>query len=111
MNNVFLGYWSNEGFESIQDITKHRYADVVAALSDTAASNELNQMISSMQMRARFNPQRAYECYAIEASEGIELQDLQAMAKESPQALVNLFREKGVKIFGDPKPAKPDAIT
>lgn len=100
---VFLAYWSNEGFESIQDITEYKHAELLTALDAPGAQEkvkELNSMINSMELRARMNPQRNYECYVVTAAESVSLEDLKTLAfNDSPQAAANLFRDSGAKIF------------
>lgn len=100
--NVFLAYWSSEGFESIIDITEYKHAEIMAALDAPGAkekTKELNQMLSGMEMRARMNPQRDYECYVVSAKPEITHDDLWDMATTSPQAAVDIFRSSGVKVF------------
>lgn len=99
---VFLAYWSTEGFECILDITEYRHQDLLVALDAPGAkekTRELNSILNSMSLRARVNPQRSYECYVITAAEGIEQADLEQLARETPQAAADLFRAKGVKVF------------
>ena len=47
---------------------------------------KLNKMIHMMQLRARFNPQRNYEIYMINAIDGVSKEDIEQWFEASPQA-------------------------
>ena len=96
-----LAFWCNEGFESIQDVTAaHRAAFMKALRSDEHCpiTENFNSMVTAMSMRARFNPQRNYECYTFTIDDTISVEVLQDIARDDPQAAANLFR-RGCKIF------------
>lgn len=101
----YLAFWGNEGFESIQDITRFEQWDQVQLmeiLSDRPSkSNPLWPMISAMKMRARVNSQRECEIYAFSSNDDIELSDINAWEKSDPQSLVDWIRRNGVEVHSD----------
>lgn len=115
--NMFLGFWSHEGIESIQDIThcmpeQHQVAlleatvagdqEQIQHLSDIRAG--LNSMIHRMEMRARFNSQRDYEIWYMYTDSAITMEILRDIAQQDPQQAVDLFRSHGVNIYDDRTP-------
>ena len=57
----------------------------------------LNMLI----LRARANPQRNYEIYTVQVEPDVSLKDIQAMFKDSPQAIVDLVRAQGHRLYSD----------
>lgn len=104
-NKYFLAFWSREGFEAIEDITKYedweknQLFDIIADKGKKACP--MNSMISYMKLRMRFNPQREYEIYAFMSNPDINLSNIKDWADRDPQSLVNWIRENGVKIASD----------
>jgi len=62
----------------------------------TALPN-LNHMI----LRARYNPQRHYEIYQVEATDGITTDDIRDMFAASPQTAADTIRRLGHCYFSD----------
>jgi len=60
---------------------------------------KLNKMIHMMQLRARFNPQRNYEIYMINATDGVSKQDVEQWFTDSPQEAANRCREIGTQLL------------
>lgn len=111
MSRYYLAYWCNEGFESIQDISKYetwekgQLVEILASRQDRAEPNPLDTMVNAMRMRARVNPQREYEIYAFMASDDIDQKSIDDWADVDPQGLVDWIRENGSKIHSDRKMA------
>jgi len=61
-------------------------------------------------LRARANSQRHYEVYSVHVDEGITKNDIVDMFNDSPQAMADLIRERGNKIYSD-RIEKQRAIT
>ena len=70
-------------------------------LQDKKGTNKLGQTITHLMMRARYNPQRHYEIYAITVAEGITEEDIRTMFENDPQGSAELVRKRGNKIFSD----------
>jgi hypothetical protein len=108
--NAFLLSWDCEGIEGIVPITQYEehdhqnLVDVLAGKSKTA--NPLDQILNMMMMRARFNPQRNYEIYAIDCDKYMQDSDWRSMFEESPQETANMVRERGVKLYSDRRTSK-----
>lgn len=104
-NNYFLAYWSNEGFEALEDITKYQHWDhqqLIDILKEKKPStNPLWAMIGHMKMRMRFNPQREYELYAFMSTPSVDREDLIEWSDRDPQSLVDWIRKNGVMIASD----------
>jgi hypothetical protein len=58
-------------------------------------------------LRARFNPHRNYEIYAVTTPEGVTQELLAEWFNESPQTFADLIRSKGVKLHGLRNTMKP----
>jgi hypothetical protein len=52
-------------------------------------------------LRARANPQRHYEIYTVQVEPDVTLKDIQEMFKDTPQAIVDLVRARGNKLYSD----------
>lgn len=96
--HVFIASWDSLGFEAIIDITKMERKFLMAALKNEQTGN-LNTVLRNMILRARFNPQRFPQIWSFRSNVGED--DLWHFANEHPQALANLIKEHGEKIFGD----------
>lgn len=103
--NAYLVYWCNEGLEGVVPITEYEQIDVentFRILKDQdAIRNPVYSIIQSMVLRGRVNSQRHYELYAIDCSENISKEDLEAMFESDPQSAADLIRNRGLKLFSD----------
>lgn len=90
----------------IEDAEKQRVIDI---LSDPAgrdpglssAERKLNQLVQSIIMRARANPQRHYEVYTITTTPGITADTLRELFEDNPQGGADLIRARGNKVYSD----------
>jgi hypothetical protein len=103
----YLAFWGNEGFESIQDITKFEKWDqtqlmmILSEKQHGSEPNPLDVMINHMRMRARFNPQRECEIYAFMSKDDIDLDALNEWEERDAQGLVDWIRDNGLKLHSD----------
>lgn len=103
--NAFLLSWDCNGLEGCvpitqyEDMDKQNFMDVLAGKSKS--ENPLGRIISMMTLRARFNPQRNYEIYAIDCDHSITGDQWRVMFDDNPQGMADLVREKGIKIYSD----------
>lgn len=103
--NAFLFMWNSYGIESIVPITQ--YEDQMKLDTWTILKGEkpskspLDDILTSMQMRARFNPQRNYEIYAMDCEDGITEEQLFDFWDNDPQSAADLTREKGICLFSN----------
>ena len=107
--NAFLFSWDCTGVEAIIPITHYEDWDTVNAFGvlqgKGKTSNPLNQTLNMLCMRARFNPQRFYEIYAIDCDPSLTEEFWREEWETSPQMCADLIRSKGVKIYSDRMPA------
>jgi hypothetical protein len=68
---------------------------------------KLNKMIHMMQLRARFNPQRNYEIYMINATDSVRKEDIEQWFTDSPQAAADRCREIGTQLLSH-RETQPD---
>lgn len=103
--NTYLIYWCNEGLESVTPITQYEQWDRDNTFrvlnNEEPVRNPLTGIIQMMTMRARFNPQRHYELYAIECDENITKENLEEMFEQDPQGSAELIRKRGCRLYSD----------
>jgi hypothetical protein len=100
MNHNFLVMWCNEGLECVIDITEDEQQRAWAALKGKPPVSQLPN-INHMILRARYNTQRHYEIYTVEATEGITADDIRDMFENSPQTAADTIRERGNCLHSD----------
>lgn len=101
-----------EGLEDIipiSDLERQETFDILAGKAATGG-NRAGQSVNMMILRARFNPQRFYEVYAISAQAGISADDIRDMFEADPQYAADLIRERGQQLFSDRRKERKDAI-
>ncbi len=97
-SRVFVCYWDCYGFETIVDMT----AWEKRSLLNMVAGKPLDNPPVSLQyltMRAKFNPQRNPEIWTFNTVYEITEEDMWNYARENPQALVDLIRERGKNLY------------
>jgi hypothetical protein len=113
--NAYLFMWNCHGIESIVPITQYEdqsKLDMWKILKgEPIGKNPIDDIIGAMTMRARFNPERSYEVYAMDCEEGITQEDLFDLWDNSPQYAADLTREKGVCMFSNRNKHRPIQIT
>lgn len=113
--NAYLFMWNCYGIEAIVPITQYEDQskfDMWKILKEEpVGKNPLDSIIGQMEHRARFNPERSYEIYAMDCAEGITQEDLFDFWDKSPQAASDLTREKGVCLFSNRNKTQKIKIT
>lgn len=103
--NAFIFSWDQLGIESIIPISQYENHDkenLIRLLKDQKrVKNPLDSIIQQLIMRARFNPQRHYEIYAVDCDSSLDEEFWKQQWKEHPQFTAELIREKGHKIYSD----------
>lgn len=103
--NAFIFSWDNLGIESIIPITQYEHVEqqnLIRILSEKPIErNPLDSIVQRLIMRARFNPQRHYEIYAIDCTEEMNEEFWREQWEEYPQATAELIRERGHKLYSD----------
>jgi hypothetical protein len=100
MNHQFLVMWCNEGLECVVDITEDEQQRAWSALKGKSPVSQLPSL-HHLILRARYNQQRHYEIYTVEATEGITADDIRDMFENSPQTAADTIRERGNCLHSD----------
>ena len=98
---TYVLMWDMNGLESIVNYPKYSSAKVWQALKGGDPHSIKHFNLMHWQLRAQFNPQRHYEIYSINVDESIDQNYFVNAFKESPQAIVDLIRKRGTKIYSD----------
>jgi len=100
MNHNFLVMWCNEGLECVVDLTEDEKNRAWSALKGKPPVSQLPSL-HHLILRAKFNMQRHYEIYTVEATEGISADDIRDMFENSPQMAADTIRERGNCLHSD----------
>jgi tRNA(Ser,Leu) C12 N-acetylase TAN1 len=93
--NAYICYFDSLGFEWIFNVTDYEKKKVIAYLK---GEEKVDLPIPRYAiLRARANPQRFPEIWAFESD--LDQEELENVAHESPQVLVNAIRKCGQNIF------------
>lgn len=96
----FLVMWDHRGLEYVGNITEYQHDATWSALKGTPPTAQLANL-NHLILRARYNPQRHYEIYAVGAVDGISKDDIVEMFETSPQTAADTIRELGHKLYSD----------
>lgn len=103
--NAFIFSWDNQGIESIVPISQYEHWDkqnLIRMLSEQRTErNPLDTIMQNLLLRARYNPQRHYEIYAVDCDASLDEEFWREQWEENPQFTAELIREKGHKIYSD----------
>ena len=101
MSHQFVIMWDCNGLEYIGDIT----ADEQRVMWETLQGRESPRRALAnpyhLMLRARYNPQRHYEIYIVEATDGITADDIRNMFEASPQTAADTIRRLGTVFYSD----------
>ena len=100
-SRVYICMWDENGFEVIKDCTSWERESFL----NTIAGKQLKPApvnLQALTLRARFNPQRNYEIWTFNATEELDEDTLWSYAYDNPQALVDMIRERGKRLYGEP---------
>lgn len=110
MSNTFALMWDCNGLEAIvnvSDINKKRMWATLKGEDASQIQPEPNLM--HWQLRARYNPQRHYEIYILEATDDITADDIVSAFEASPQTMADTVRRIGHRFYSDRR-AEQDVI-
>ena len=103
--NAFIFSWDQLGIEAIIPISQYEHYDQENLLrmiaSKDTVRNPLTGIVQSLVLRARYNPQRHYEIYAVDCTEEMDEEFWREQWEEYPQATAELIRERGHKLYSD----------
>ena len=101
MNHKFLVMWDCTGLEYIGDITADDQRMIVESLRGNNSPRRALANPYHLRLRAQFNPQRHYEIYIVEATDGITEADIRDMFEADPQTAADTIRRIGHKYYSD----------
>jgi hypothetical protein len=103
--NVFVFSWDHLGIESIISVTEYDKIDKEniwkLLKGETPQRNPINNIVQMLLLRAKFNPQRHYEIYAVDCDYSLDKEFWKSQWDEFPQETADLIRECGHKIYSD----------
>lgn len=101
MNHQFVIMWDCTGLEYIGDITADDQRMIVESLRGNHSPRRALANPYHLRLRAQFNPQRHYEIYIVEATDGITELDIREMFEADPQTAADTIRELGTVFYSD----------
>jgi hypothetical protein len=103
--NAFIFSWDIYGVEAIVPISQYEHIgrdNTMRVLrEEKPIIDPMNGILKSLMLRARFNPERHYEIYAIDCSEEMTEEFWNKQWEEYPQETADLIRERGHKLYSD----------
>ena len=103
--NAYIFSWDMLGIESIIPITQYENVEKENLLrlisGKDAERNPLTSIVQGLLLRARFNPQRCYEIYAVDCDASLDETFWRDQWENYPQETADLIREKGHKLYSD----------
>lgn len=96
---TYLAYFDSLGFEFIYNVTAYDQQKLLDILGDTNKADKMKPQYAIL--RAMANPQRFPEIWAFESD--VDQEVLEELARERPQHLANMIRERGQEIYRMPK--------
>jgi len=101
MTNQFVVIFCNEGIEGVIPVSDVEKDVMWRVLQGEDIHSPVPQQINFAILRARYNTQRCYEIYGVEATDGISADDITQMFTASPQHAADTIRRVGNKIYSD----------
>lgn len=97
---TFVVVWDNHGLEYVGNVTEDEQRRTWAALKGQSVPSQLPN-INHILLRARFNSQRHYEIYLVNAVDGITTDNIREMFEASPQTAADTIRRLGHCYYSD----------
>ena len=101
MSHQFLIMWDQLGLECCIDVTEDQQRRMWQTLRGEPVSESTIPNYNHLLLRARFNSQRHYEIYSVEATDGITAEDIKEMFRASPQSAADTIRRLGHCLHSD----------
>ena len=92
--STFVVVWDNTGLEYVGNVTEDEKNRTWGKLSGNPVASQLPNA-STLVIRARANPQRHYEIYLVNVTDGITTDDIRDMFEASPQTAADTIRRLG----------------
>jgi hypothetical protein len=101
MSHQFLIMWDQLGLECCIDVTEDQQRRMWQKLKGEPVSESAIPNYNHLLLRARFNSQRHYEIYSVEATDGITAEDICEMFEADPQGAADTIRRLGHCLHSD----------
>ncbi len=101
MSHQFLIMWCSEGLECCIDVTEDQQRRMWQKLKGEPVSESTIPNYQHLLLRARYNSQRHYEIYSVEATDGITAEDIREMFEADPQGAADTIRRLGHCLHSD----------
>lgn len=103
MTHTYVVSWDCHGLEACINISEIEKRKTWAVLkgNDITRDPDINQILTMLTLRARYNNQRHYEIYAIDTDDSVTDSDLKAMFDSDPQSSADLIRVRGRQLYSD----------
>jgi hypothetical protein len=101
MSHQFLIMWCSEGLECCIDVTEDQQRRMWQKLKGEPVSESTIPNYQHLLLRARYNSQRHYEIYSVEATDGITAEDIREMFEADPQGAADTIRRRGHCLHSD----------
>lgn len=101
MSHQFLIMWDQLGIECCIDVTEDQQRRMWQKLKGEPVSESAIPNYQHLLLRARFNSQRHYEIYSVEATDGITAEDIREMFEADPQTAADTIRRLGHCLHSD----------
>ena len=104
--STFVVVWDNTGLEYVGNVTEDEQRRVWGKLNGKPVSSQLPNA-NTLVIRARANPQRHYEIYLVNVTDGITTDDIRDMFEASPQTAADTIRRLGHCYYSDRATRQP----
>ena len=104
--NTFVVCWDNLGLEYVGNVTEDEQRRVWGKLQGKTVQSQLPN-INHLLLRARFNSQRHYEIYLVNAVDGITTDNIREMFEANPQHAADTIRRLGHCYYSDRASRQP----
>ena len=95
MNHQVIVMWDCYGLECCVDITETQQKNMWQRLKGDLPTESGIPNLGHLALRAKYNPQRNYEIYTVEAVDGITANDIEIMFNNDPQSAADTIRRIG----------------
>ena len=102
MTNRFVIMWDMYGLEYVGSVDEPLKKKMWAELKGEDHQGIHVPNLNHLTLRARFNTQRNYEIYLIDAQDEITADEITSMFDANPQIAANTIRRIGSRVYGEP---------
>ena len=99
-NHCFIVMWDCQGLECCFDITQDEKDRTWNALQGRPHTSSVPNLMH-LELRARYNSQRHYEIWAVNAAPGITRDDIVEMFENDPNTAAEIIRARGKCFYSD----------